>query len=312
MKGFPPNGYVEFKWKSTLNVHDHKTLQNQCNSQSSMMTELMLQMYTLAVVENKRGCAQMCDAVSKSDIVFKIAALKAAFKNFKLSSEIFRYMSENLFKLPYFKFPTSHCPELEAVTVTCFATMNQAMTLMCATGTAILEEKEAIFIAKLAKNAYEKFELLIGPNGQMEAFSGKTGLTYMNLPKPNLFSWAKLCKPIYYSIYAYHYGKVYFEQDGERNKRLGITMVREADKAAKEYTSVVKSQKDQKWNESTLMFLARYQEMIILKCKAIEEQNTVYYASALPLNEVPDLETPEVLARNTYQPVGFEQLMSSV
>jgi len=60
------------------------------------------------------------------------------------------------------------------------------------------------------------------------------------------------------------------------------------------------------------MHLARYQEIILNNCKAIEEKNTVYYASALPLNEVPVLETPEVLARNSYQPVGFEQLMSAV
>ena len=76
MKEFPPNGYVEFKWKSTLNVSDHKTLENKASCQSSMMTELMMQLYTLAVVENKRGCAAMCDAVSKSDVVFKVAALK--------------------------------------------------------------------------------------------------------------------------------------------------------------------------------------------------------------------------------------------
>jgi len=243
MKNFPPDGMVEFKWKSTLDINDHKSLHNQCNNQMSLMTELMLQMYTMAVVENKRGCAAMCDAVSKTDVVFKIAALKAAFKNFKMSSEIFRYMSENCFKLPHYQFPKGHCPELQAVTVTTFATMNQAMTLMCATGTAMLEEKEDIFIAKLAKNAHEKFQLLIGKNGQMEAYSGQTGLTYMNMPKPNMFSWAKLCRPIYYAIYAFFYGKVFFEQDGERNKRLGITMVREAEKAAKEYSTLVAGEK---------------------------------------------------------------------
>lgn len=87
------------------------------NNQQSMLTELMLEMYTNAVVENKRGCAAMCHAVSKPDKIFQIAALKAGFKHFKLSSEMFRYLSDHCYKLPHFKWTVQECPELEPATV---------------------------------------------------------------------------------------------------------------------------------------------------------------------------------------------------
>lgn len=310
MKEFPPQNYVEFKWRSTLNVNHHKNLVNKALNQHGMVTELMLQMYTLAIVENKRGCSTLCQVVHLTDRISMITALKNSFKCFKQASEIFRYMSEHCFKLPHFEFPVRECPELTAETVSCFATMNQAMALMCAISTAILEEKPPSFVAKLAKNCSDKFDVLISQEGQMFAFSSKTGINYKDMPTPNMFSWARLCTPIYKSIYCLYYGKHYYAEEGERNKRLGITMVREAEKYAAMYPVEVQNEKGQKWKEATLIQLTRLHTIVTDSIKQIDDSNTVYFASALPLSEVPDLETPEVLARNAYEPVGFEQLMS--
>lgn len=133
---------------------------------------------------------------------------------------------------------------------------------MCGVGAGILEDKDPLFIAKIGRLAYEKFELLIGKDGQMQALSAKTGLTYMQMPKPNFFSWAKLCKPIYFAIYAINYGKVFFAQEGERNKRLGITMSREAEKALTDFHAQVKAESSQKWTESTLVHLYKCHDWV--------------------------------------------------
>jgi hypothetical protein len=152
LRNNPPTGYIELKWKSTMNVNKHHSWDNKANNSSSLMTELMMQLYTLGVVANKRGCAAMCHAIGNPDKINQIAALKLGFKFFKHAAEVFAFINDNCYKVPHFKVPVDECPELHNSVSACYATMNAAMSLMCATGTSILETKDPAFIARLARN----------------------------------------------------------------------------------------------------------------------------------------------------------------
>jgi hypothetical protein len=77
----------------------------------------------------------------------------------------------------------------------------------------------------------------------MDALSGYTHLTYKDMPHPNMWNWAYLCRHIYNGLANVYQGKVTYAEGGERKMREGITRVREAVSDAKKYNAEVEKQK---------------------------------------------------------------------
>jgi hypothetical protein len=58
------------------------------------------------------------------------------------------------------------------------------------------------------------------------------------------------------------------------------------------------------------MYLDIYREHIAQVSQGVEKENEIYYASALALEDVPEIDAPDIMGSLKYNLVGFEQLLS--